>query len=143
MNSCLFCIVFWICSLDIFKSFSILIHGSREYFLCSNLKSSCFCKASFSSLVIWAIYFRCWILQKDDIFVVLVIKRRFSLSITYAQSRPSGSGTVTPRLLCFLFSFYIFRGTFLRLYPLVIIFLRKPFQMVSSFLSSLAASSQD
>ena len=143
MISCLFCIVFWICSLDIFRSFSILIHGSREYFLCSNLKSSCFCKASFSSLVIWAIYFRCWILQKDYIFVVLVIKRRFSLSITYAQSRPSGSGTVSPDFFAFFLAFTYSGGTFLRLYPLVIIFLRKPFQMVSSFLSSLAASSQD
>ena len=40
MNCCLFCIVLWICSLDIFRSFPIWIHGSREYFLCSNLNSS-------------------------------------------------------------------------------------------------------
>ena len=112
MNSCLFCIVLWICSLDIFRSFSIWIHGSREYFLCSNLKCSCFCKASYSSLVTWAIYFRCWILQKDDIFVVLVILRRFSLSITYAQSSPSGSGTVTTDFFAFFLAFKYSGGHF-------------------------------
>ena len=78
---------------------------------------------------------------------VLVIVRSFLLLITYAQYRSLWSGTV---VFDFFASFLDFKysrggggGGFFRLKPLIIIFLRKPCQMVSSFLSSLADNSQD
>ena len=100
MNSVLFCIVFCICIFEIFRSFLALTHGSRAYFFLVE-KRSCFCKEEFSSLVIWATYLKCCILQNDEIFLVLVIVRRVSLSYKYAQSRFSGSGS---SFLSFLFS---------------------------------------
>ena len=106
MNSVLFCIVFCICIFEMFRSFSALTHGSRAYFFWVVQKRSCFCKEELSSLVIWATYFRCWILQNDEIFAVLVIVRRVSLSYKYAQSRPSGSGMIVP---VFLASFLAFK----------------------------------
>ena len=105
MNSSLFCIVLCICSFDIFISFSVLIHGSREYFLWLVENKSCFWRESFSSLVTWAIYFRCCILQKDEMLVDLVISRSLSLLKTYAQSNPSGSGTISPVFLAAFLAF--------------------------------------
>ena len=80
MNLVLFCISFLICILEILSSFSALSQGSRAYFFLVVEKRSCFCKEEFSSLVTWAKYFKCWILQKDEIFVVFVILRSVVLS---------------------------------------------------------------
>ena len=99
--------------------------------------------ASLSSLVMWAIYFMCWILQNEVILVVLVIMRRFSLSYTYAQSKPSGSGTSTPDFFASFLAFRYSGGTFLRLKPFLTILLRNPCQMDSSFFSSVAKRSHD
>ena len=114
MNSVLLCIVFCICIFEMFRSFSALTHGSRAYFFLVE-KRSCFCKEEFSSLVMWAIYLRCCILQNDEIFVVLVIVRRVSLSYKYAQSRFSGSGMILPVFLASFLAFKYSGGTFFRL----------------------------
>ena len=105
MNSVLFCMVFCICIFDMIRYFSASTHGSRAYFFWVVEKRSCFCKEELSSLVIWATYFRCCILQNDEIFVVLVIVRRVSLSYKYAQSRFSGSGIVVPDFLASFLAF--------------------------------------
>ena len=112
MNSVLFCIDFWICIFEILRSFSALTHGSRAYFFFVVEKRSCFCKEEFSSLVIWATYLKCCILQNDEIFLVLVIVRRVSLSYKYAQSRSSGSGMVMPVFLASFLDFKYSGGHF-------------------------------
>ena len=74
INSFLFNIIFGICIFSKPRSFSSFTHLSREYFLWLVEKSICFCKELFSSLVTWAKYLRCWILQKDvmsEVFVTL------------------------------------------------------------------------
>ena len=107
------------------------------------MKSSCFCRESLLSRVTWARYLRCCILQKYEISIVLVIIRSFSLLNTKAQFNPSGSEKVVFILLSFFPGCQILLRDVFRLKSLDTIFLRKLFQMDTSFQSSLAESSQD
>ena len=97
---------------------------------------------SLLSLVTWAIYFMCWILQNEAILVVLVNAQIFII-IYICPVQTIRFGNFYTRLFCFFFSLQIFRGTFLRLKPFLTILLRNPCQMDSSFLSSVAKRSHD
>ena len=112
MNSFLFCIVFWICIFDIPRSFSIFVQRSREYFLCSQQKRSCFWKESLSRRVTWAIYFRCCSLQKLGMLFVFVMVRRVVLLYKNDQSRSSGSGTIWFDFFASFFAFKYSTETF-------------------------------
>ena len=83
----------------------------------------------------WATYLKCCILQ---IFAIYIYCMYWLLTVSCHCCRRMPS-------LCYFLAFFFANkysfGIFFRLKPLFIIFLRKPCQIVSSFLSSLADTS--